>query len=78
MGAIVWNLSFCILQVHVYIALLNNYTMIPFQTKRLWLKIFGDLQLFVEKFVVHDMSVPYKWGIPELKENYVHVICGPT
>ena len=43
------------------------------------LKNFDKLQLFVEKFTVHNLSAPYKAGILDLlKENYVHVRHGLT
>jgi hypothetical protein len=29
--------------------------------------------MFVEKFIVHNVSAPHKQGIPKLKENYAHV-----
>ena len=38
------------------------------------LKKYDDLQLLVEKFIVHNMSASHKHGIPKLKENNAHVI----
>ena len=38
---------------------------------------FNSLHLFVEKFIVHSLSASHKWGIPEINNNYAHVILGP-
>lgn len=35
------------------------------------------LHLFLEKFIVHNLSAPHKWGIPKLK-NCAHVLPSPT
>ena len=37
-----------------------------------------NIQLFVEKFTIHNLRAPRKWGIPELNENYAHVKLGPS
>ena len=42
------------------------------------IKNYDDIQLLIEKFTVHNMSAPPKRGIPCLKNNYAHVIHGPT
>ena len=51
--------------------------MIFFQRRKLQLKNFDNLQLFVKMFTMHNMSAPYKWGIPVLKDSYAHVIHDP-
>jgi hypothetical protein len=35
-----------------------------------------DLELFVEKFIIHSLSAPHKHVIPKLMVNYAHVIYG--
>lgn len=52
--------------------------MVSFQKPRLQLKIIYNLQPLVEKFTIHYLNAPHKWGIPELKDNYAHVIHSPT
>lgn len=45
---------------------------------RLRLNISNNLQLFVEKLIVPNLSGPHEHRMVELKENYVHVIYVPT
>ena len=40
-------------------------------------KTFILLSLLVDKFVVHNLSVPCKQGITNSKVTYDHVILGP-
>ena len=48
--------------------------MLSFQRKKVVLKTLDNLQLLVEKFVVHNMSVLMK---REVRECCAHVIHGP-
>ena len=41
------------------------------------LKWFYTLRLLVKMFILHNMT-PHKHGIPQLKNNYAHVIPSPT
>lgn len=41
------------------------------------LQVFDKSTLLVEKFKVHNLSGPHRWGISKSKENYVHMILGP-
>lgn len=40
-------------------------------------KILDNLQLFPQKSIKNNPSVPHKWGIPKSKGKYAHVKHGP-
>lgn len=57
--------------------IINIYMVISFPKKKPQLKDSDNLQVLVEKFIVHHVSASHKQRIPELKENYAHVKPGP-
>ena len=65
-------------ELSMNLALLSNYMMVSIHRKMLLLKDFNNVQLLVDKFPIHNMSAPHKWGISELKASNSHVLLGPT
>ena len=56
---------------------LHNVIFFP-QPIRLRLIDYGNLQSLLAKFTIHSVSALHKHGFPELKDNYAHMIVGPT
>ena len=52
--------------------------MVSFQKVEVAIEKYDNVRLCIKNFIVHNLSPPHKWEIQGLKENYAHVIYGPT